>query len=151
MSYILDGSGVPYFISSRYIPSCNKTSKWKYRGNARKGDGSIGYGVRYLSTFGLLVDRAAPKIELLLPEQGARLRRRGNRLVARITDVGSGIDYRTVVATIDGVEIDAEYDPDRKLLKGKFNLSRARGAHKLSIRASDKAGNPAEPLDVTFH
>ncbi|HUT03481.1 MAG TPA: peptidoglycan DD-metalloendopeptidase family protein [bacterium] len=129
----------------------NKTSKWKYRGNARKGDSSVGYGVRYLSTFGLLVDRAGPKIELLEPKPGARLGRRGNRLVARITDVGSGIDYRAVVATIDGVEIDAEYDPDRKLLKGKFNLSRARGAHKLSIRASDKAGNPAKPLDVTLH
>ena len=128
----------------------SKTSKWKYRGNAREEDGSIGYGVRYLSTFGLLVDRASPKIELVKPKPGARLRRRGNRLVARIIDVGSGIDYRTVVATIDGVEIDADYDPDRKLLKGKFNLGRTRGAHKLSITASDKAGNPAKPFEATF-
>ncbi len=129
----------------------SKTSKWKYRGNARKGGGFIGYGVRYLSTFGLLVDRAAPKIELVEPKPDARLRRRRNRLVARITDVGSGIDYRTVVATIDGAEIDADYDPDRKLLKGRFNLGRARGAHKLSIRASDRAGNSAKPLEATLH
>ncbi len=127
-----------------------KRSNWKYRGNERFSERSVGYGVRYLSTFGLLVDKAPPQISLLEPSPGARLRSKGNRLVARITDAGSGIDYRTVVATIDGIEVDAEYDPDRKLLKGTFNLTDPRGRHRLLIKASDRAGNPAKPLDVTF-
>ncbi len=128
-----------------------KKSKWKYRGNIRTAERSVGYGVRYLSTFGLLVDKAAPQIELLQPKPATRLRSKDNPLVARITDAGSGIDYRTVVATIDGIEIDAEYDPDRKLLKGKFNLNHPQAKHRILIKVSDKAGNPAKPLDLTLH
>lgn len=127
-----------------------KASVWRFRDNQRLGEALVGAPERYLSTFALLVDKACPRIGLLSPKPGKPLRKQGNRLVARITDVGSGIDYRTIVATIDGAEIDAEYDPDYCTLKGTFNVDTNRGAHRLVIKASDFAGNPATPLDRTL-
>ncbi|MBN1592342.1 MAG: M23 family metallopeptidase, partial [Candidatus Coatesbacteria bacterium] len=146
----------PTDLPARDVARCGlyeynaKRSEWKYRGNERIGERSVGYGVRYLSTFGLLVDRVPPVIRLQIPTGSKPLKKHGNRLVVSITDIGSGIDYRTVVATIDGIVIDAEYDPDRKLLKGSFDLQNPTGRHRLLINASDRAGNPATPLDVTF-
>lgn len=127
-----------------------KRKKWTYLDSLRLDDGSVAAGVRYLSIFGLCIDKAPPVIELLRPKLGARLRKGTNRLVVRIEDLGSGVDYRKTLAKIDGAAIDAEYDPDRKLLTGSFYLPKAGGKHRLHIESCDIAGNCAKPVEVTL-
>jgi len=127
-----------------------KRSDWKYLDNQLAGNNGIAADVCYLSYLALCVDKAPPKIVLLRPRLGRRLKRRNNRLLVKITDVGSGVDHTRVVATIDGVPIDAEYDPDRELLRGTFDLPQKRRFHLLHIEAFDIAGNPALPLNLRF-
>ncbi|MCD6328509.1 M23 family metallopeptidase [bacterium] len=126
-----------------------KKRTWSYKDNQSAGPRTVAADVRYLSVFGLLVDKVTPRIKLQRPKDRDSLKGGSNRLVVKISDVGSGIDYRKTTATIDGVPIDVEYDPDRLTLKGWFNLRRLEGKHVISIIATDKAGNKKE-LKRTF-
>ena len=118
-----------------------KRRKWHYLDNSPADERMVSANVRYLSVFGLLIDKERPSISVLKPKGRGSLRKRRNELLVKIVDRGSGVDYRSIKVTIDGQEVDAEYDPDRKLLKGRFDLAKRSGKHVLKVRVKDIAGN----------
>jgi subtilisin family serine protease len=74
-------------------------------------------------------DVTAPRVRLLTPVVKA-----GSRLGLSVTDAGSGVDPKSVAATIDGKAVDASFSAGRATVG---STAVAPGKHRLVLRVSD--------------
>jgi hypothetical protein len=81
-------------------------------------------------TFRFWIDDVTPPAARLLTPRA----RAGTRLQIAVTDAGSGVDPRTIKATVDGVDISAPYARGRVTIPLR---ALARGRHRLVLRVSD--------------
>ncbi len=98
---------------------------------------------RALGTFVLLEDASPPRLSRPRPADGATTTNARPRLLVRVAETGEGLDDEGVRFTIDGERLIPEYDPDAGHIVARPKRPLARGAHRVDVRLSDKAGNEA--------
>ena len=129
----------------------NIKKRWYYMDDKRQEKSrSLTASIIYPSFYAILRDTLRPTISELLPESGSTAKSSGLTLSAIIKDVGKGVDTDTLVMSLDGKRLDAEYDPDRSKLSYFLTRQLAPGKHTLTIEASDRAGHPAKSRTSTF-
>jgi hypothetical protein len=106
--------------------------------------------VNFLATYALRVDNAVPVISDLRPAPGSKVKGSPPEVSAIIEDRGKGVDEDSIVMELDGVRVDAEYDPDRDKVAFVLERPLRPGKHILRIQASDLAGNKATPVQGEF-
>ena len=111
---------------------------WSWLGNEKGPDG-IGGETRYLGELMLARDVRPPVVTVLAPEPGATGSRPTIRV--RILELGSGVTWSTISATLDEVTQIVTWDPESRTLEGRSRRPLARGAHRLIVTAVDRAGN----------
>ena len=85
-------------------------------------------------------DQRAPRISEVTPSQGDRVSERGRtRITARIHDMGSGIDYDSIVLRIDGRRVQGPIRIEGDELRYREDL--APGRHWAELTVRDRAGN----------
>lgn len=104
----------------------------------------------YPSIYAILQDTVHPVISELVPEHGSVVSTTQSALEASIKDTGKGIDESSIIMTLDGEQMDGEYDPDRDRYKYPLTRKLAPGTHTLTVQANDKAGNPAKTRTSKF-
>ncbi|MCP4400161.1 MAG: M23 family metallopeptidase [bacterium] len=125
--------------------------RWYYMDDKQQGKArSLTASIIYPSFYAVLRDTLPPVISDLTPESGSVTKASGVTLSAIIKDVGKGVDQSSIVMTLDGKRIGAEYDPDRRKVSYFLTQTLAPGKHTLAVKASDKAGHPAKTRSVTF-
>ncbi len=106
--------------------------------------------VNFLATYALRVDNAVPVISDLRPAPGSKVKGTPSEISAIIEDRGKGVDEDSILMELDGVRVDAEYDPDRDKVAFVPERPLRSGKHTLRIQASDLAGNKATPIQSEF-
>jgi hypothetical protein len=112
---------------------------WSFVGSDPDRDG-IGGTTRYLATFGLFRDETAPVVSIQSPAE-AGIETDRPRILARITDRGSGFGWSDIQTAIDGVPQIVVFDPEASTLSGRSRRDLPPGRHTLMIRVTDRAGN----------
>ena len=108
--------------------------KWKYRDTELNPGKAVATAGDFRNgTYGVFLDHAAPVIH-----KNPYYYR--NRTAWHITDVGKGVDDRTITLSKSGKKWQMEYDPDRKIAWIDSHLRKGR----YKIRVKDLAGNIAE-------
>jgi len=119
---------------------------------ARDGEGEdghwIGAQVRQLGGFLLARDTVPPHLRVVSPRSGAVADRRP-LLAARVRDGESGFREDDVTFFIDGRRVPTEYDPESGSMRHRPRTPLARGRHKITAQATDRAGLRAQ-VDVTI-
>lgn len=116
---------------------------WNWVG-AIRGDDGIGGETRYPGDLGLYRDTRPPRIVIDTPSTGRLTTDDRPLLRATLTDTGSGIGWRQIEATLDGLPQIVVWDPESASLTGRSRHRLAAGVHTLVVRARDRAGNWSE-------
>jgi len=107
--------------------------------------------ISWLDIYSLIVDKSPPLLYDVMPSYNKHTRDRYPRLFARAKDIGSGIDFLSLLVTLDGKVVDAEFDPDRGWFSHKLQRPLLPGRHTMKINIKDKAGNKAkEAVSIFF-
>lgn len=124
------------------------TGRWGLEGD-RLEAGSIVISFRRYGRFALLRDDAPPTLGDVRPGPG---RSAGARpaFSARVADVGKGLNWDGVRFEVDGRPLLSEYDPDRGVAKVVESTALAVGRHRLTVTATDRAGNVSLPVESEF-
>ena len=119
----------------------NKT--WRFVGNELDSEAKTLSGrVRYLSTYALMEDKKAPKVKIVYPSKGRKIKNRLPEIHAQITDDLSGFgSEEAITVTIDGIWTVPEYDPEKGILKTTPSRPLSYGWHTLRIEAEDQVEN----------
>jgi len=104
---------------------------------------------RRYGRFALLADESPPRIFGVHPAAGGVTGRRPE-ITAHVIEVGKGLAWDGVAFVLDGARIPAEYDPDRGVARPFEDPRLAPGPHRLSVRATDRAGNPSGTIVADF-
>ncbi len=125
--------------------------RWVYAGGAGEARaGRLAVAVGDLGTFRVLEDTAPPQWGASRPGPRQRVPRAGWTASIDLDDEGVGIHWDGAALELDGTPLEAEYDPDRKRLSAPIGRVLAPGAHRLTARARDRAGNEAPPRQWSF-
>ena len=126
-------------------------SRWVHAGGTGEaGSAWLEVELGDLGTFRLLEDTAPPRWGEQQPAPGQRMKPRGWSVVVGLEDAESGIDWDGAGIRLDGRELEAEFDPDRKKLEAAFEGALQPGSHRLQGRARDRAGNETPALEWEF-
>ncbi|MBU1626227.1 peptidoglycan DD-metalloendopeptidase family protein [bacterium] len=124
---------------------------WEYLGAVwDKVKGEVSANIMWLDIYALLVDKSPPLISNTKPGNNSHINEKYPTLFANIKDLGSGIDDLSLKVTIDGAEVDAEFDPDRGWFSYKLKNPLAKGKHVMKVNIKDNAKNPAKEAVSTF-
>jgi hypothetical protein len=124
----------------KYLPL---TKRWNYI--ATQADAEPGYlSCRVLTagTFALLRDIFPPSISFR--KTRSRVLSKIKRLAVRISDKGKGVDENSITVSLNGRDMDVDYDPDRNQVLIQDFAALQKGKNRLLVRASDRAGNRTE-------
>ncbi len=124
--------------SRRGLALYRRDDGWSFVGADTSGEGVAG-SIGALEDLALLRDLTPPAIALEAPKAAKR-----PRLVARITDGGAGVTWRTLEMTLDGEPVLAEWDPEAARFVAHLRADPAPGEHAWVVRAADRVGNRAE-------
>jgi hypothetical protein len=121
---------------------------WSFAGHEfHAGGGWIGARIGGFDTMAVLADTTAPVLGRVTAGPGADWRDRGParpEIRAVVDEKGSGIDAESVEVTLDGQWIPAEWDPERAIIRYQPPAALGEGAHEITLRLADRAGNRAE-------
>ncbi len=127
------------------------STRWDYEGGeADPAARSVSLHFRRYGRFALLKDQSPPVLFEVHPVDGASGIERRPRLWARVEDLGMGLDYDGVAFVLDGAPLDSEFDPDRGVARVLDPPALAPGPHRLTVTATDRAGNSSAPVAVSF-
>jgi hypothetical protein len=69
----------------------------------------------------------------------------------RVEEIGEGLDFDGAAFVLDGgTLLESEFDPDRGVARVLEPASLTPGPHRLTVTATDRAGNLSEPVSVSF-
>ncbi len=124
----------------KYLPL---TKRWNYI--ATRADAEPGYlSCRVLTagTFALLRDIFPPSVSF--SKTRSKYLSKIRRLAIRISDRGKGVDENSIMVSLNGRDMEVDYDPDwNRVLIADLSLLQ-KGANRLLVRANDRAGNRTE-------
>ncbi len=103
----------------------------------------------YPSVYGILADTVTPVIVEMRPAAQSRAKS-PDKLTAKITDVGKGVNEGSIVMQLDGKTVFGEFDPDRATYTYLLTKSLPAGKHTLTVQAADRAGNQAVTQTAVF-
>ncbi len=120
-----------------------RDKSWRFLGNELDStEKAVSGKVKYLSTCALLEDKKAPKVKIVYPKKGRRVKKRLPQVHAKIWDDLSGFGSEDgITVTIDDMWVIPEYDPEKGTLKTTPSKALSYGWHTLRIVAEDRAGN----------
>lgn len=120
-----------------------KNKSWRFVGNEVDPGAKVVSGkVRYLSTYTLIEDGNAPKVKIVHPRRGRRIKNRQPEIYAKIWDDRSGLgSEKAITVTIDDQWVIPEYDPEKGVMKTTPHRPLSDGWHTLRIVAEDRMGN----------
>lgn len=120
-----------------------KNKNWRFVGKELDSQAKTLSGrVRYLSTYALMEDKKAPKIKIVYPRKGRKIKNRLPQIHAKIWDDLSGFgSEEAITITIDGIWTVPEYDPEKGILKTTPSKPLSYGWHTLRIVAEDRVEN----------
>ncbi len=116
---------------------------WYYCGSNADSLSTDSY---YTASFALFVDKAPPTITSVHPSNGSVVNSRSPEIRMNVKDTGSGIDYASIICTINGTKHFADYDPDRAKIFVPLENPFTPGRYEASISFQDYAGNPASKI-----
>ena len=119
------------------------TDDWEWVGMTSRAD-RTGWDAdsRYLGEFALFADTLAPRITIRTPPRVAPKTPYPRwQVEAAIVENGSGLDGRASYFTVDGVRVPVEWDSEGDVLRWRPLHRPAKGSHRLSVIATDRAGN----------
>lgn len=119
--------------------------EWRYWGGEREHD-SITTQVSRFDTFALIRDDSPPRILGVDSDPAESARSSSTRLRIRVEDEGSGLSYDGVRLTLNGVQIETEYDPDRGWSIALPAADLPSGTQPGEAWAVDRSGNRSETL-----
>ncbi|MEM2873692.1 MAG: Ig-like domain-containing protein, partial [Nitrososphaerales archaeon] len=96
------------------------------------------------------IDSTAPTISDLTPSDGAYTNDNTPTISAKLANGAAGIDPDTIVMTVDGEEVDHEWDPDTETVSYTPTEALDEGEHTVTVDASDNAGNAADTAEWSF-
>jgi peptidase M23-like protein len=120
-------------------------SAWMFQGG-ELGEGRIRLGVGRLATFALLRDDSPPRILGVEPSGSGGVDSRRPLFRVRVEDRGSGLNFDGVHLSLDGIEMESEFDPDRGWSSAVPAGPLSAGVHAGSVWAVDRAGNRSAPV-----
>jgi len=106
--------------------------------------------IPFFATFALMRDAYPPVINHTFPQAGTSVRSDNTSFSARISDKGTGINYRKTYMKIDGSKVPAEYVPKKGLLFFDAPKPLEVGTHSMEVGTSDLVGN-SSVIAVTFN
>lgn len=120
-----------------------KNKSWRFVGKELDSQAKTLSGkVRYLSTYALMEDKKAPKVKIVYPRKGRKIKNRLPQIHAQIWDDLSGFgSEEAIMVTIDGMWVIPEYDPEKGILKTTPSKPLSYGWHTLRIVAEDQVEN----------
>jgi len=124
-----------YYLDARRGPT--------FLGNRRHGNQVIGSCLN-LETFVLVRDIEFPDVRLLSHQPGITINSLKPDFTFEISDSLSGIDNESIMVTIDGEWVLAEYDPPRKIVHVLLRNGLEPGQHEISFSVKDNSGNLTE-------
>ncbi len=135
-----EGGGVPDSLPAAGLYR-DGDEGWEWLGGRAEG-GAFVATTRRLGRFALLLDREAPRIVRV----GApRTRTKGAystwALGASLAEDGSGVDAGRTAFQVDGVRVPSEWDGVRGELRWRPLAPPAKGTHRWTLVACDRAGN----------
>jgi hypothetical protein len=123
--------------------------RWGFEGDdGEPGAGLVSIPFRRYGRFALLADESAPEILEVRPRGGTV----GSRpaMSVRVAEVGKGLGWDGVRLVLDDHPIGSEFDPDRMTARPFEAPTLGPGKHRLTVTATDRAGNTSEPVTVEF-
>lgn len=120
-----------------------ENKSWRFVGKELDSQAKTLSGkVRYLSTYALMEDKKAPKVKIVYPRKGRKIKNRLPQIHAQIWDDLSGFgSEEAITVTIDGMWVIPEYDPEKGVLKTIPSKPLSYGWHTLRIEAEDQVQN----------
>lgn len=116
---------------------------WEYLGSTRGENGEVYGSSLSFGEFALLADSVAPAITPINFTHQATFSASQDRVVVKVEDEFSGIDYDRIFCTLDGEWQLFEYDFRPGTLTWQWQERPAAGWHDLEISIRDQAGNLA--------
>ncbi len=127
----------------------DSTRRWGFEGDdGEPGAGTASIPFRRYGRFAVLADESAPEILEVRPRGGGVGRRPA--LSVRVAEVGKGLNWDGVRLVLDDRPIASEFDPDRMTARPFEPPALDPGRHRLTVTATDRAGNTSEPVTVEF-
>jgi hypothetical protein len=124
---------------------------WSYEGgDLDPGGQTLSLRFRRYGRFALLQDASPPVVRDVGPADGSKGLGRRPSLWARVEEEGEGLDHDGVAFVLDGVPLEAEFDPDRGRARVLDLPGLAVGTHRLRVTATDRAGNASDPIESAF-
>lgn len=112
---------------------------WQYLPQTRAGHLRIAQ-VSSLHPLALLLDAAAPVVQIERPLAGARLDPADPALEASVSDRGSGVEVAGLKALLDGEPVPVTLDQASGRVRADLSSARA-GQHEVVLAVADRAGN----------
>jgi hypothetical protein len=115
---------------------------WEFVASKFDSGGFLSGESRRTGHFTALMDTLAPRITPLRPKPRA-LPGPYSRwaLESRVVDRGSGVDPRATRFIVDGKPVPSEWDAEEGLVRWRPQRAPARGSHRYTLVARDRAGN----------
>ncbi len=125
--------------------------RWGYEGGDLDPSGrTITLRFHRYGRFALLRDAMPPVLVDVRPGDGARHVGRQPHFLARVEEVGMGLNFDGVSFNLDGAPLESEFDPDHGQSQPLMTPTLAPGWHRLRVTAIDRAGNASAPVEVSF-
>ena len=102
------------------------------------------------AVYAVLLDNVKPEILETYPSQSKPVSGKKLVITAQVKDIGSGIDYRGITATLDKRSIPMDFDPDRDKIFSLESYNLVKGQHQLTLTVKDMAGNSSNKKIISF-
>ncbi|MBI1798657.1 MAG: M23 family metallopeptidase [Candidatus Eisenbacteria bacterium] len=120
----------------------NDPDGWDFVGRFAPADSMIFADSRCLGRFALFRDVLAPRLSPRRPpSHAARGAHSRWALECSVDERGSGVNARASYVVVDGIRRPTEWDAEQRVLRWRPLAPPARGEHRYTLVASDRAGN----------
>ncbi len=114
---------------------------WRYSGNKLGEDGRLYSKSGDFGIFCVMPDSTAPQLKAVNFQDGGTIPATTYSLHLRLEDSFSGIDSKSIRATLDGVWVPFEYNFKTDQISSRMQKRPEKGRHVLEVEARDGAGN----------
>lgn len=131
-----------------------QTGKWYYRSSMTERDNNgtfiVSSSLASFGSFGIFADKTPPS--LTIEKRNGKFQYTvGSKIYILASDKGTGINDETLIVTLNGKDMEAEYDPDRSRITVFLPIGLKPGRFSLIVRCSDYAQNSSKVFENNIH